>query len=89
MAGGRDSGGDGARVVDMQAWKNRKRAEMMQGHPSTMVGGGGKKPPKKPRTRTGDDGHYESADGGMYYNTKNDDANPYGMKRPNSDWYKD
>ncbi|CAB4185375.1 hypothetical protein UFOVP1130_41 [uncultured Caudovirales phage] len=80
MARGVDSGGDGARVVDMKAWK-------MRNHPAS--GGAGGKPPKKPRTRTGDDGHYESADGGMYYNTKNDDANPYGMQRPNSDWYKD
>jgi hypothetical protein len=38
------------------------------------MGGGGKQPPKKPSTKTGgDDSPYEK---------NRDDANPYGMPRP-------
>ena len=67
MAKGTDESRNGARIVDMKTWK-------MRNHPATS--GGGKKPPNKPITKTGgsgDDSPYES---------NRDDANPYGMPRP-------
>jgi hypothetical protein len=51
----------------------------MRNHPAS--GGSGMKPPKKPNTTTG--GNKEP------YDSNDDHANPYGMPRPNTDWFKD
>jgi hypothetical protein len=48
MARGQRSEHDDARVVSMDAFKERKRREMMGAHPAAS--GGGKKPPKTPKT---------------------------------------
>lgn len=51
----------------------------MRNHPAS--GGAGNKPPKKPYTTTGD------SNGKDRYG--DDHANPYGMPRPNTEWYQD
>jgi hypothetical protein len=50
----------------------------MRNHPAS--GGAGGKPPKKPYTQTGGSGKEPYGD---------DHANPYGMPRPNTDWFQD
>lgn len=53
MANGQRSEHNDNRVVSLDAFRERKRREMMGSHPATKSGGYGGKPPKTPKTTQG------------------------------------